>query len=189
VQDRRLRVCPRYATLRGVHLERTVELAEVRLRLREWPGLAGPLVHVPDPLTADDSLVLALAEALAQRYRVLSVTPRGASPYQVDAADLMAVLDQFGFASPVLVGEGLGCVAALLVAAWYVGRVAGLVLIEPTYTVPPLDCLEARALSDCPPDWTSLRRTVECPVLVVPERASAAEHVGEFVAQLAPVVS
>jgi pimeloyl-ACP methyl ester carboxylesterase len=173
VEDRRLRVC----------LERTIELAEVRLRLREWPGVAGPLVHVPDPLAGDDSFVQGLAEVFAPRYRVLSVHPRGASPYQVDAGDVLAMLDQFGFASPVLVGEGLGCVAALLVAAWHTGRVAGLVLVEPAYAPPLSGGLAARAVKDCPPDWASLRAAVHCPVLDVP-RTTAVEDIEPFLDQL-----
>jgi pimeloyl-ACP methyl ester carboxylesterase len=177
VDDHRLRVC----------LERTIELAEVRLRLRDWPGLAGPIVHVPDPLSADESFVEAIAATMAQRYRVLSLRPRGASPYQIDAADLVAVLDQFGFETPVLVAERLGCVAALLVAAWHADRVAGLVLIEPTHDPDLEDGVEARALRDCPPDWASLRRAVQCPVVELSRNASAVERVATFVDQLAPV--
>jgi pimeloyl-ACP methyl ester carboxylesterase len=188
VEDRRLRFCPRSATLRGVYLERTIELAAVRLRLRDWPGLGGPLVHVADPLSADNSLVEALAAELAPRYRVLSLTPRDASPYQVDAADLLATLDQFGFETPVLVAEGLGCVAALLVAAWHMGRVAGLVLIDPTCDPPIADGIPARAVKDCPPDWASLRKAVECPCLEVPRTSSAVEQVEHFLHQLAPGV-
>jgi pimeloyl-ACP methyl ester carboxylesterase len=178
VQDRRLRVC----------LERTIELAEVRLRLRDWPGLAGPLVHVPDPLVVDHGLVQALAEALTPGFRVLSLEPRGASPYQVDACDLLALLDQFGFATPVLIAEGLGCVAALLVAAWYTDRVAGLVLVEPVYAPPLADGVPARALRDCPPNWPSLRGAVQCAVLEVP-RTAAVEDLERFLAQLAPGVT
>lgn len=171
-----------------MYLERTLELPEVRLRLRDWPGRAGPLVHVPDPLAPQDTLVEALAAALAPRWRILSVQPRGASPYQVDAADLLAVLDQFGFETPVLVAEGLGCVAALLVAAWHVRRVAGLVLVEPTCAAPLTEGLPRRALLDCPPDWPALRRAVSCPALVVAQAAAAVEQVTSFVNQLAPVV-
>jgi pimeloyl-ACP methyl ester carboxylesterase len=98
------------------------------------------------------------------------------------------MLDQFGFEAPVLVAQQLGCVAALLVAAWHANRVAGLVLIEPTYEPPRGSSLEARALRDCPPDWTSLRQAVTCPVLELPLGASAADRVHEFVSQLVPVV-
>jgi pimeloyl-ACP methyl ester carboxylesterase len=178
VDDRRLRVC----------LERTIELAEVRLRLRDWPGFAGPIVHVPDPLSADATLVEAVAAALAPRFRVLSLEPRAASPYQVHAADLLAALDQFGFETPVLVAEGLGCVAALLVAAWHTRRVAGLVLIDPTYDPPLSDGIAARAVKDCPPDWGALRRAVTCAVLVLQRSSAAVAGVAEFLDQLAPVV-
>jgi pimeloyl-ACP methyl ester carboxylesterase len=188
VDDQRLRIC----------LERTIELAEVRLRLRDWPGFAGPLVHVPDPLAASSAVVNTLAATMAPRYRVLSLTPRGVSPYQVDAFDLLATLDQFGFERPVLVGERLGCVAALLVAAWYPHRVAGLVLIVAAALDPESlnstevpqtadGFLRARALKDCPPDWGSLRAAVECPVLELSRHATAVEAVEAFLAQLPPV--
>jgi pimeloyl-ACP methyl ester carboxylesterase len=201
----RLRVC----------LDRVVELAAARLRLRDWPGVAGPLVHVPDPispaahpaapafaLAAESStlaspaadLAAALAAAFAPRYRVLSLALRPNQPYQVHAADLLAVLDQFGFDSPILIGEGLGCVAALLVAAWHPKRVGRLALIQPTYaakpaptaspaphaqTMPAVPAAPAarsvlvRSLHDCPPDWLTLRQAVDCPVLDLPWSANA----------------
>jgi pimeloyl-ACP methyl ester carboxylesterase len=150
-----------------VCLERTVELEGARLRLRDWPGFGGPLVHVPDPLSAGDDVVLALAARFAPDYRVLTLEPRAAQAYQVHAADVLATLEQFGFAAPVLIGEGLGCLAALVVAAWHPGRVARLVLVEPTCAAPPgqESSIEARALRDCPPDWPSLRNAVTCPAL------------------------
>jgi pimeloyl-ACP methyl ester carboxylesterase len=160
VADDRLHVC----------LDRVVELDSVRLRLRDWPGISGPLVHVPDPRVHSDHIFAALAE-LAPDYRVLSLSPRGDAPYQIDATDLLGTLDQFGFKQPTLVGERLGCVAALLVTAWYPDRVARLILIDPTYDPPSSDGVADRALRDCPPDWPALRAAVKCPVLV--ERWSA----------------
>jgi pimeloyl-ACP methyl ester carboxylesterase len=179
VDDQGLRVC----------LERIVELGGVCLRLRDWPGIGGPLVHIPDPLAANAHTLERLTETLAWRYRVLSVRPRGASPYQVDAMDLLATLDQFGFVAPILIGERLGCVAALLVAAWHRGRVAGLVLIDPTYDPPASDSIEARALRDCPPDWPTLRKAVQCPVLVLRGNTPVMEPLERFLAQLAPLVT
>jgi pimeloyl-ACP methyl ester carboxylesterase len=133
--------------------------------LRDWPGLGRPLVHVPDPIRGSP-LVETIAASLAPHYRVLSVSPRGGSPFQVDAIDLVGVLSQFGFDAPILLGERLGCVASLIVAAWYPGRMAGLVLIDPTDAAPAQPGIEARALRDCPPNWTALRNEVACPVLV-----------------------
>jgi pimeloyl-ACP methyl ester carboxylesterase len=105
-----------------------------------------------------------LAARLAPRYRVLSLSPRASVAYQVSAADLVGALDQFGFAAPVLVGEGHGCLAALLISAWYPSRVAGLVLINAA-SDPPAHTPEARALTDCPPDWARLRGAVRCRML------------------------
>jgi pimeloyl-ACP methyl ester carboxylesterase len=172
VDDPRLRVC----------LDRVVELAGARLTLRDWPGVDGPLVHVPDPLTPTDDVAIALAEAFAPRQRVVSLSPRGGAPYQVDAADLLATLEQFGFAQPTLVGERLGCVPALLLAAWYPERVERLVLVDPTYERPLIDedTVVARALRDCPPDWSTLRAGVRCPMLVVRWNVNAVEELTNF---------
>jgi pimeloyl-ACP methyl ester carboxylesterase len=170
VEDERLRVC----------LHRTVELESVRLQLRDWPGLDGPLVHVPDPVSTDERVFEALAESLAPKYRVLSLQPRGDHGYQVDAADLLGTLDQFGFADPVLVGERLGCVTALLVAAWHPGRVGRLVLVDSTCDPPETDGLVARALRDCPPDWPSLRKAVRCRVLTVGWDSDAVARIEHF---------
>jgi pimeloyl-ACP methyl ester carboxylesterase len=152
-----------------VCLERGIELAGVRLRLRDWPGQDGPLVHVPDPLAPGNVVVDALAAQFAPPYRLLSVEPRAAHPYQTQAVDLRATLEQFGFAAPILIGERLGCIAALLVAAWYPDVIGRLVLVDPVYEASPLHelTIEARALRECPPDWPSLRSSVHCPVQVV----------------------
>ena len=106
-----------------------------------------------------------LGAALAPRYRVLSVSSRGDAPYQVDVLDLVGVLSQFGFRTPVLVGERLGCVTALVAAAWYPDRVGGLILAHPVYDPPRSEGVAARALRDCPPDWSRLRAAVRCPIL------------------------
>jgi pimeloyl-ACP methyl ester carboxylesterase len=137
--------------------------------LRDWPGFGGPVVHVPDPLSPDGAMVETLAATLAADYRVLSVEPRPGRPYQVQAMDILGMLDQFGFESPILVGERLGCAAALLVAAWYAGRVSRLVLIDPSYVAPfgHERSLEVTALRDCPPDVAALRGSLQCPVLEV----------------------
>jgi pimeloyl-ACP methyl ester carboxylesterase len=138
-------------------------LDNARLRLRDWPGVRGPLVHVPDPFVAS-SFVDRVAAATAPGYRVLSLAARRGVAYQVSAADLVGTLDQFGFLTPILIGEGLGCLVTLIVAAWYAERVRGLVLVGATYTA-PAETVEGRALRDCPPDIASLRQAVRCPVL------------------------
>ena len=118
--------------LRGVCLERTIELDHVRLAVRDWPGHGAPLIHAPDPLVPS-RLADRLAAGLAPSHRVLSVAPRAGVPYQVAAADLVGVLKQFGFLKPVLVGERLGCLSVLILAAWYPERVWRAILVEPTW--------------------------------------------------------
>ena len=83
--------------LRGC-LERGVELAPVRLRLRDWPGIRGPVVCLGDP-----ALAVRLGERLAPAYRVLHIELRDVDP-RVQAEDVRSVLRQFGFARAVLVG-------------------------------------------------------------------------------------
>jgi pimeloyl-ACP methyl ester carboxylesterase len=129
--------------------------------VHDWPGLDGPLVHVPDPL-APSLFIESVPVALD--YRVLSIAPRENTPYQVQANDVAGVLAQFGFASPIVVGEGLGCAAALVVAAWYPERVGRLILVSATYRSSG-DNLVVRSLRECPLDVTALRQAIQCPVL------------------------
>ena len=101
----------------------------MRISFREWPGHAGPLVHLAD---ADASpFIESVARALAPRYRVLSLPPvLGVHP-AVRAAHVAELLDQFGFSHVVLIGEGIGAPIALQVAECYPGRAAGVLLIDP----------------------------------------------------------
>jgi hypothetical protein len=131
------------------------------LRLRDWPGFAGPLVHVPSPFS-DSGLVEAIADRLAPRYRVLSLLPRLGIPYQVSTSDLLATLDQFGFIAPILIGERLGCLPALLIGAWY-ARAGGVILVDPMSEPTGGESIEARALRDCPPAWPALQDALRCP--------------------------
>ena len=92
----------------------------------------------------------------------MSVSPRSDSPYQVSVVDVVGVLDQFGFVAPVLVGVGVGCVTAVLVAAWYPDRVGRLILIDPSLEG---GGLVGQSLRDCRPDMAGLRAGLTCPVL------------------------
>jgi pimeloyl-ACP methyl ester carboxylesterase len=153
--------------------------------VRDWPGLGRAIVHSPDPLRSGS--VIDRLVALAPAYRVLSVAPRAGVAYQVTALDLRGVLDQFGFVSPVLVGEGVGCVSVALIAAWYPERVGGLVLVDATCAAPAGGSLEARALRDCPPDWPALRSRLRCDVLDVrADDASLVPRIEAFAAAPLP---
>ncbi|MDQ3810893.1 MAG: hypothetical protein M3336_11435 [Chloroflexota bacterium] len=72
------------AALRGVSLEREVELAAITLQVRDLPGRGGPLVHLPDPFLASPHLPASLVE-LAPNYRLLSLAPRQPGAFQGDA--------------------------------------------------------------------------------------------------------
>jgi pimeloyl-ACP methyl ester carboxylesterase len=147
-----------------VCLERTIELDNVRLGVRDWPGLGAPLVHVPDSL-APSRLIDVLASQLTPRHRVLSVAARAGVPYQVEAFELLGVLQQFGFVRPVLIGERRGCLPVVLLAAWYPWCVGRVILVDPTCEPPTGESVEARALRVCPPDWPALRGLLTCHVL------------------------
>ena len=139
----------------------------MRLALLDWPGYAGPLVHLADPFAPDADLVAKLAAALSPAYRVLSLAPRADCPYQVQVDDLRRVLLQFGFQHPVLVATGRGAVLIQLLAAWYPELVGGLVLIDPNVEPPAGETMAARALRDCPPDWTVLTARLSGPRLTL----------------------
>jgi hypothetical protein len=105
-----------------VVLEREVELEPVRIRFREWPGYAGPVVHVAEG-ESDSDLVSGLADRLAPRYRVLSIAP-SARGRAVHAAHVAELLDLFGFSAPLVIG---GPVAALVAEQH---PIAGLVVTD-----------------------------------------------------------
>jgi pimeloyl-ACP methyl ester carboxylesterase len=136
---------------------------------------------VPDPLAPGDEVVQRLAAHFAPDYRVVSISPRPGQPYQIQMTDVLAIVDQFGFDQPILVGEGLGCVAALLLAAWHPGRIARLVLIDATFAaLSRWESAEARALRDCPPDWPSIRAAVQCPIAEVRWDAATADDLMQY---------
>ena len=88
---------------------------------------------------------------------------------------LLSHLTMFGFVEPTLIGERLGCVTALIAAAWYPCSVGSLILVGPAFEAPEGEHLYARALRECPPDWTALRTRVRCAVHEVarPEEVEA----------------
>jgi pimeloyl-ACP methyl ester carboxylesterase len=137
---------------------------------------------LPDALGSLPELGSALADELAPDWRVLQLGPRPELPYQAQAAELVRLLDTFGFLhGVVLLGSGLASGVALLVAAWYPGRLAGLVLVnfQPRLTRArrlKIAALAAdqpawRAWLDAPPAWRRLEARVTCPVLRVRARA------------------
>jgi pimeloyl-ACP methyl ester carboxylesterase len=153
------------------------------LSLSEWPGRRGPLVCLPDPLGSLADLSAALGGELAPDWRVIRPSWPPHVAYQTQATQTLWLLDTFGFEQPVLLGSGLGGGVALLVAAWYPTRIAGLVLVNPGLTrarrakIAGLAAEQPawRAWLDAPPAWSRLERRVVCPTLHV--RARAVRHV------------
>jgi pimeloyl-ACP methyl ester carboxylesterase len=127
--------------------------------VHEWPGGGGVVLHLPDPLTASSEL----APSLDPEKRILSVQPRGDAPYQVHAADIREFIVQFGFERVEVVADGLGCVIALLVAAWCPTCIAHVRLVNPRFEAEGAS-LFARSLRECPPDWARIRAAIACPV-------------------------
>jgi pimeloyl-ACP methyl ester carboxylesterase len=81
-------------------------------------------------------------------------------------------MDQFGLRQGVMLAEGLGCVTALILAAWYAERVRVLALSDPLYECPADDSLLAQSLRDCPPDWRAVRGNVTCRVVELESRSA-----------------
>jgi pimeloyl-ACP methyl ester carboxylesterase len=154
------------AALSGVWLERSIELDNVRLTVRDWPGHGRPIIHVADPLR-ESSLLEQFGAFLPPRYRLVSVSPRPDQPYQVLVADLHGLFAQFGFQDVGVVAEGLSCASARLLAAWYPELVHALVLLDEQ--LPEGDALLARSLRDCPP----LRHPLACPVVELASTGTA----------------
>jgi pimeloyl-ACP methyl ester carboxylesterase len=84
------------------------------------------------------------------------------------ATDIVGILSQFGFTTPVVVGEGVGCVPVVVVAAWYPERLGRVLLVDPNAAPPDGDDAAAWSLRDCPPDWRALRARLTRGVLEVP---------------------
>lgn len=125
-------------------LAREMMLGPLRLRLHEWPGSQEVVVCLPG-ITANGRTFDVLGSQLAPSWRVLALDPRGRGEsdkprhgygYQVHVADLLSILDQFGFDRAVLVGHSYGAVIALLAAAWCPERVRGLVLVDGGTQIP-----------------------------------------------------
>jgi hypothetical protein len=139
--------------LANVCLDRSIDLPGVQLRFQDWPGRGVPLVH----FALDSDLGPRLAAAFAPRHRVLSVWPRPDVAYQVHAQHLADFLHAFGFERPLLIAEGAGCIAPLLVAAWHADLLGAVLLVAPSLQ-------GARGLRECPPDWRELEQMVYCPL-------------------------
>jgi pimeloyl-ACP methyl ester carboxylesterase len=156
-----------------VCLARSLDLPGICLQFRDWPGHGGPVIHFPDPFAASP-LIASVAADLAPRFRVLSLAPRSDVPYQADALDVSTFLDAFGFDHPVVLAEGIGCVAALLAATWHPHRVAALLLVEPSAAT-PRPGLPGRGLRECPPDLAALRAALSVPEIALADLAGFLE--------------
>jgi pimeloyl-ACP methyl ester carboxylesterase len=119
-------------------------------------------VHLADPLGPSE-LASRIATSLVPGWRVLSASMRADVAYQVAAAEAFGFLRQFGFIGSVVVGERLSCAAALLVAVWYPRYVSRLVLVDEV-SGSAGDSLAERSLRACPPDRSTLRASLPCPV-------------------------
>jgi pimeloyl-ACP methyl ester carboxylesterase len=146
-----------------VRLEREIELAVATVRWSDWPGSKGPLVHVPDLLLPSSGLAAELAQQLSPEYRVLSMHPQTGLLYQLHVAELVGLLDQFGFEQPILIGEQSGCVVTTLLAGWYPKRLAGLILLDPI-----MEAADVPGIVDCPPKWDLVWQRIVCPTLREP---------------------
>lgn len=118
--------------------ERTVVRDGVRLVCRDWGG-SGPPVVLLHGLAGHAGEWDATAARLRAAHRVVAVDQRGHGasehlPADVSrdayVGDVLAVTEQLGLESPVLVGQSLGGHTAVLTAARHPGLVRALVLVE-----------------------------------------------------------
>lgn len=119
---------------------RTVRGADsVEIAVTDWLGDGPPLVCVPG-LTANSRAFTGLANELADT-RVVAMDCRGRGrsakkvPYsiQLDADDLLAVVDDLGLQRATVIGHSLGAYVVADFAARYPDRVERLVLVDGGY--------------------------------------------------------
>ncbi|MEV4339456.1 alpha/beta hydrolase [Streptomyces sp. NPDC049590] len=119
--------------------KRVVVRSGVRLVCRDAGGGPGPAVVLLHGLAGHAGEWDALAERLSGRHRVVAVDQRGHGaserrPGDVShasrVADVVAVVRRLGLGRPVLVGQSLGGLTALLTAAAHPALVRALVLVE-----------------------------------------------------------
>ena len=111
----------------------------VEIAVADWPGVGAPLVCVPG-LTANSRAFAGLANELTDA-RVVSMDCRGRGrstkqvPYGIDldADDVLAVINDLGVQRAILIGHSLGAYVVTDFAARYPDRVERLVLVDGGY--------------------------------------------------------
>ena len=151
--------------------ERQVDLGgsdgALRLRVREWPG-TGPAVVLVHGLASNARIWDAVAQRLAERFRLvaydqrghgLSDKPAGGYGFAQVVGDLRRLIQALNLGRPTLVGHSWGGNVVLEYAATYPEDIAGLVLVDGGYIEladDPAMTWERVSRELAPPDLTSL---------------------------------
>jgi pimeloyl-ACP methyl ester carboxylesterase len=116
----------------------SVQLDDVRLAYREWPGEKGPLLCLPG-LTGHKGTFNRLAERLSPEYRLVAVDLRGRGDsdkpeegygFAYHTRDLLALADIWDWPTFVIVGHSFGATLGVYLASIRPGRVRAAVLID-----------------------------------------------------------
>jgi len=136
--------------------KRTVKVGELRLNVLEW-GIAGrPALCFLHGGSAHAHWFDLVAPAFVDRYHAIALDQRGhgesdwvtppAYATQNFAADLLGVIDAFGWRQVALVGHSMGGHNAMSFSAWHPDRVSALVIVDSRPVIPAdrLDRLRSR---------------------------------------------
>src|SRR5262245_41434219 len=140
---------------------RRVDLGGLELHCLEWGGPAASGVLLLHGGAAHAHWFDAVATRLADARHVVALDQRGhgesawARPaaYATEdfARDIVGVLDRLGWASAVLVGHSMGGHNAIACAAWYPGRVRGLVIVDSRPAIPAERLAQMKERGERPP--------------------------------------
>lgn len=131
--------------------DRFVDADGVRLAVRDYGGEGQPLVFVHGGPGPNLALWDAFARRMAPVFRCVAYDQRGHGrsvdaddyAYAALAADIRAIVEEIGLAGPVVVGHSWGALVALVYAATYPGRCAGVIGVDGLITGGPLRAMSA----------------------------------------------
>jgi len=119
-------------------LTSTIQLDNINLSYREWPGGKGPVICLPS-LTGHKGAFDRLADALAPAFHLVALDLRGRGDsdkppeeygYAYHAGDILQFADRRGFDSFVILGHSFGASVAVYLASIRPQRVRGVVILD-----------------------------------------------------------
>ena len=116
----------------------SLQLDQISLSFREWPGQQGPVICLPS-LTGHKGAFNTLAEALAPAFHLVALDLRGRGDsdkpaqgygYAYHAGDILQFADRRGFDSFVILGHSFGASVAVYLASIRPERVRAVILLD-----------------------------------------------------------